>query len=105
MTKIRFCDGEKTKIDLIGHAEFNPGNDIVCSAISSQVYTFLEIINEFADANKVHGFEFRLDSGDVHISFEKSKYHTDVVDAAIHYFLTGIGMIAAQYPENVEVTT
>lgn len=77
-----------------GHAEYNPGNDIVCASVSCLMYTLygaaLELIGN-ADA--------KMDKGHSVVLFEGKE------KAKILFYTIAIGMLQIQksYPDHVRV--
>lgn len=80
----------------IGHAEYNPGNDIVCSAISTLAYTLACGISNSLTQTK----NISLKSGNVSINV---KSDTLEVRAMFKMVLLGYKMLAEKYSENILV--
>lgn len=78
-------------IEADGHAGFNPGNDIVCSAVSTLFYTF------GAYASSKEGAECDCVFAD---GCSKIKVSGDI-DEAYKMFNMGLKMIEKKYPENI----
>lgn len=84
-----------------GHADYNPGNDIVCAGCSAVWYSFLGWIANMPEHVKVldeqneseRNFHYVRATGDA--SFE----------AAFDMALIGLAQLAEKYPENVKVIT
>lgn len=76
-----------------GHALFNPGNDIVCSAVSCLFYTFVGFLGNCKDI--WHSFE--LKSGNAEIKAEGD------IGQAYKMFMIGLLQIEKSYPDNVKV--
>lgn len=81
---------DKVIIDLIGHAGYNPGNDVVCAAISILTYTLL---NELA--NSKVPFKHKVSPGKVHIETKRIP--------AIRTVITGWRLLEEAYPEHVKL--
>lgn len=79
------------KID--GHAGFNPGNDIVCAAVSTLMFAYLNTLIE-------EGIDYELFSADGSYMI-KSK--SDDVEPYLMMLTVGLKMIRQEYPEYVEV--
>lgn len=84
---------EKDKVTLKGHAEYNPGHDIVCAAVSALFYTLLGYLEEKARVD-----EAKEESGDAWITFHGG-------GEALEMFSLGVRQISETYPENVKVVT
>jgi uncharacterized protein YsxB (DUF464 family) len=100
MTKVTCTNdrGEFT-IDIDGHAGYNPGMDIVCSAVS--ILGFI-LMNEIANMD---GEIKRISPGDgnIHIVFKPYKEKREIAEAKIYTIMTGYELLAEQYPANVEI--
>lgn len=90
--------GEYT-IDIDGHAGFNPGMDIVCSACSILGYTLLNALESQHAEYKI----MSEDEGNIHIVFKPMEHDAEYTDAIITTVMTGYELLAEQYPNNVEL--
>ena len=99
MTKIKwYWEGDEFGISAEGHAAYNPGNDIVCSAISCLLQTLwagLEMYCFTPVEHKQKSGMFAL-SGSVYGYKER-------VTTLFNSILFGLEQIAEQYPENVKI--
>lgn len=85
------------KITLRGHADYNPGNDIVCAALSNTAYMLLNyLLRKHEDAL----LSYQDDPGNFIMVIDTAGHD---VETAIDVFCIGVEQIAANYPENVEV--
>lgn len=88
---------EQSKITLKGHAKYAPyGYDIVCSAVSTLVYTFQESIEKLTEDTV--GFSYGID--ETVICYDVVSCKTKLL---IESFLLGLKLIAQNYPNNVSV--
>jgi uncharacterized protein YsxB (DUF464 family) len=91
----------KLQLEVMGHAGFNPGNDIVCSAISALAYTYagamnnLKLTSSFKDLSG--DFLCEADISGAGIA-DKMKAKT-----IFNTIFIGIKQVADSYPENVVV--
>ncbi len=90
MTRASF-EREPNRLCLIGHAGYHAGNDIVCAAISALVYALVGYLDS-------SGADYICDIGDGAATVE-CETHT----MAFETVLAGLRMIAAEYPENLQV--
>jgi uncharacterized protein YsxB (DUF464 family) len=102
MTNIRITSKQNVYIlNEEGHAEFNPGNDIVCSAISALTYTLV------CGARNIEGVKFiteRLLPGDVRVVMTtKTESAMKALDVLFDTFTCGFLMLEKSYPKNVHV--
>lgn len=77
-----------------GHALFNPGNDIICSAVSALFYAFAGFLH---NNSKVRRAEVHLESGDA-----KIKASGDIKQA-FDVFAIGLLQIEKSYPDNIKI--
>lgn len=96
-----FRDGSFSA-ELQGHAGYNPGNDLVCAAISQLVYTFAQIVYQGEQDKKLTVGEVKLDPGDVSITFYvPEKKDRDEFLNHLSFFVTGIKLLCEEFPEYV----
>lgn len=81
-------------INGVGHAGFNTGNDIVCSAVSTLFYTFGAFVSSKSNAE----CECRFDKGKARIKASGD------IDDNYRMFKLGLKMIEEQYPENIKLS-
>jgi uncharacterized protein YsxB (DUF464 family) len=100
MTEIRWYQ-EKALcgVQAKGHAEFNPGNDIVCSAISALLQTLYAGLEMRCYARVHHEQESGWFCIDVGIE-EKNR---DRIEALFNSVIYGLELIAEKYPNNVKI--
>jgi len=86
-------------LELAGHSEYNPGNDIVCAGASSLAYTLAQAV---CDLDIPHDIYFEL--GDARIiaspQTKSKKRDTELIFKA---FCKGLVMLEEQYPDNIQV--
>ena len=81
-------------LQLMGHACYNPGNDIVCASVSAITYTLMGYLN-----NSEADYTAHFDSGDCAITCERTRD----TDTAIKMAVIGYAQIAMSYPDNVTI--
>lgn len=89
-------------LEVKGHAEFNPGNDIVCSAVSALAYTLAGAIQNIGFDDSV----FKEKPGDYLLDIKFKDASVKAIDRAKTIFeaiYIGIWQIANTYPDNVSV--
>lgn len=79
-------------VDLIGHAEFNPGNDIVCASVSTLAYALYNTLMH-------DGALIVIKDGSMHMEFP----YTEALEYHLKMFTVGIDMIQERYPDNVRL--
>lgn len=100
MTDIRwYLENDDFGICAEGHAEYNPGNDIVCSAISC----LLQTLYAGLEMQCFTPVEHRQESGKFVVSGSVYGYRERFV-ALFNSILYGLELIAEQYPDNVRIT-
>lgn len=104
MTSINISrSGSRYDIRIEGHADYNPGLDIVCSAVSMLSFTLMQALrNEDEDGNMAL-CDIRYSSGDVHISVTPVDGCCERIMTIIDTITIGFELLSNQYPENVEL--
>lgn len=87
-----------TSLSAKGHAGYNPGNDIVCSAVSVLMQVFEVSAQEFTVDNIISSME----DGNVVIAWPRAP--TKELSLLIDSLYLGLCQIAATYPDNVSVS-
>lgn len=87
---------------LKGHADYNPGNDIVCASISALSYALLGALDNTKGLNKrnVHIEPGRLD---IEINPFLLSKEQEIVDQIFKTILIGLLQIEKQYPEHIKI--
>lgn len=100
MTEIKWYE-RKNVCGLIakGHAGFNPGNDIVCSAVSCLLQTLYAGLEIKCDAKVSQ----RQEDGYYEIQAEYYDGNKRMVEAVFGSVVIGLELIAGGYPANVKV--
>ena len=89
--------------EIKGHAGYNPGNDIVCSAVSALAYTLAGAVNGIRGIDQI---TCKDKPGDFLFCVSIKKLSSPIYGKLKTIFLTvytGINLIAESYPKNVEV--
>ena len=84
-------------VRLVGHANYNPGNDVVCAAVSSLVCAFAN-----AAKNSKHVFDIdclSIESGDVYIKIRV----TEAFVPALEMFILGLMSIREAHPQKIKI--
>jgi uncharacterized protein YsxB (DUF464 family) len=105
MIKCRFLYIPEASLicEIKGHAGYNPGNDIVCSAVSALAYTLAGAVNSLCKINEAR---YNDNPGDFLFDVSIKGLSSPTYDSLKTIFLTvytGIKLIAESYPKNVEV--
>ena len=97
MIEVRATDkGGYFTIQLDGHANFNPGNDVVCAAASTLIQTFAASAENGIGGASVSLIEFSSGKATVKIKGGGALYRSCVL---------GFMMLEKAHPENVKVIT
>lgn len=92
-------------ISIAGHAEYNPGNDIVCSGVSAIAYAFLGLLK--TDIDTTPGclkIKNTVESGNVDCSITDICFsHINRVNTALDLLYIGLKQIEMEYPDHVQV--
>jgi uncharacterized protein YsxB (DUF464 family) len=100
MTKVQIkrCPW-KVEIRLKGHAQYNPGNDIVCAALSNTCYMLLNYLLE-EEPRVIESYQD--DPGDFRIDINPV-VESESLNPILRMFEIGIKQIADNYPKNVSL--
>ena len=85
---------EMYTIEIEGHAGYNPGNDIVCSAVSTLIQTFAASAENHVGGSTIVACE--LGSGHAKVSIKGCS-------ALYRSCVLGLTMIGNSYPDNLRV--
>lgn len=89
---------DRAMLKMDGHANYNPGNDIVCAGCSAILYGLVNWLENSKD--KLHGNPYiRMDSGTATISAKGGPELHEAFKQALFGFMS----ISSSYPENVSV--
>ena len=91
-------DADRSVLDMEGHADYNPGNDIVCAGASAVVNALAGWLVNSGD--KLTGKpEIVMESGRAHISARGGV----AVHEAFKQALCGLANIQQSYPKNISL--
>lgn len=104
MTRAKFYEGgDIATIDIVGHAGFNPGNDIVCAGISTLCDTFNNTIVIMVSKGLVKNAYIKRLPGDYHVEVILEPKYKREWKAVKLMFLTGLRMIEESFPNYLKV--
>lgn len=104
MTTARFNrKGGGYDITITGHADFNPGLDIVCSAVSMLTYTLMQCLKDAEDKGCLTECKMSYQSGDVFISVMPEQFYRKLLENTVDTIITGFELLADKYPDNVKL--
>ena len=98
MVTVTVADGDTKHLSMTGHANFSPGDDIVCAACSALVFALLG----YMENNPAHIFEvgeFTVRKGEVRLSAAGD----NAFAAAFETVTLGLAKIAEKYPKHVRL--
>ena len=87
--------GERWRVEMNGHADYDPGHDVVCAGCSAIVYALANYLRGVG----AERLEERLEPGEVRLE----AVGDGAVAAAFQMAAVGLEEIARQYPEHVQV--
>lgn len=84
-----------------GHAEYNPGNDIVCSAVSALLQTLWAGLEMYCFTNVEH----KQQSGAFELRGKISRFkdHESKATALFNSIVYGLDLISKNYPDHVKI--
>mgnify|MGYP000991510939 FL=1 len=98
MVTVTVADGEIKSLAMTGHANFSPGDDIVCAACSALVFALLA----YMESEPAHILEVRelfVQKGEVRLKAKGD----DAFAAAFETATLGLKKIAKKYPKHVQL--
>lgn len=90
-------------IRLKGHANYQPGNDIVCAAVSALTFALAQKAVDMDAEEKGHIIERQIEPGDTRIAFLPGKTAEEEWKIALSTIVEGYNLIQAVHPSNVVV--
>ena len=107
MTEITFKeDSNEFIITVKGHAGFNPGYDIVCSAVSILTTTLVQCLMDIENERIINITEHSIKCGDVYIKLSTMKSEREATNRLITVLdtiKTGFELLQSHYPNNVRL--
>ena len=101
MTNIKCIqDRSEYTIDIDGHAGYNPGMDIVCSAASILGYTLANALKDIEADKKIISMG---EDGEIHICIIPVRVTAEEARVIVNTIMLGYTLLADQYPDNVSV--
>lgn len=91
------------RLDIAGHAGYNPGNDIVCAAVSILATTLAQQMQELEDIDAFSAMECVLEAGNVHIYARVREGRVWRYDVLFDTVMTGFQLLNNTFPEHVSV--
>lgn len=93
-------NGNHPYLEMTGHAEYNPGNDVVCAGASSIVYTLAGYLSCAGHEPEL----MQLEPGSARISIDISKSeHRVAIKTAFDMAAIGLLQLEKTYPSHVQV--
>jgi uncharacterized protein YsxB (DUF464 family) len=105
MTSASVIENDDTyHVSVTGHAGYNPGNDIVCAAISTLTATLGDFFRRLDYKNDTSNVTCLIYTSGEFVLTVKKDYRTErEARAAIDMFLIGMEALASNYPNNVRL--
>jgi uncharacterized protein YsxB (DUF464 family) len=96
---------DRAHVLMEGHADFNPGNDIVCSAISALGYSLLGLLKNYAEETPgCINLEFTEENGLIDCKVTQIHFsHINRLNTALDMLFIGLKQIELQYPDSIKV--
>lgn len=93
---------EGISLSMTGHADYNPGNDIVCSAISALAYTLAGTLEHKRNLNDFE-LQHAENDGDFICRVSKMAIYTEKIKTIFETIYIGLKQIENQYPEHINI--
>lgn len=92
------------ELSVTGHAQYHPGNDIVCAAASVLSQAAVQVLYELEDEGKVWISREVAEVGTVDIRAEAVKGQDPRLPERLHMAAAGFKLLSDGYPECVTFT-
>ncbi|MCR5703001.1 MAG: ribosomal-processing cysteine protease Prp [Eubacterium sp.] len=105
MTEIKFsATAEGVELRVVGHANYNPGHDIVCAAVSMLVNTYASLVEDYSNVMDLQ--EMKVNAGEVIIRYRdvKSEEAADELNNYNAFVIRGSKMLQEGFPDYVSFT-
>lgn len=96
-------DGCRYCVDISGHAGYNPGQDIVCAAVSVLAYTYMQCVRDMEEAGELEKMRLEYMPGKVLVDVTAKPIACKHLDSVIEVIETGLELLHHQYPGHVIV--
>ena len=105
MTEIHYQrTGEKVRISVVGHAAYNPGNDIVCAGVSAITFQLLGVLADLDDDKMIYEHSLDVNDGFVIVQFSLVPEAFELWNIIWMVIEKGWKNIAEEYPDHVVVS-
>jgi len=96
MIRVRFCQSNGNHIlEMTGHADYNPGNDIVCAGASAIAYTLIGSLTNLAKDE----ISYSAEPGELNLVCPVGK-NSEIL---FHGAIIGLLQLQQKYPDNISV--
>jgi uncharacterized protein YsxB (DUF464 family) len=103
MIEIRF-NPKGNVLRMNGHADFNPGNDVICSAASVICYTLAQNYQFCFDRGELEKPpHIKLEGGNVVLAATPKRKYRKAFNVMVNAVLVGFVLLANQFPDNVKL--
>ena len=96
-------DNTGYEIAVMGHAGFNPGNDVVCAAVSTITFTLLQAVLSMEAEGKAYNVFHTRGDGEFILRFNVRGFARRTAYAVIRALVDGYRLIEEQNPNYVAV--
>lgn len=92
--------GTQYEVAVRGHADYRPGNDIVCAAVSTLTYTLAQVLEDMKEEGELD-CEITLECGKA--EFLIYPWDGEKLETVLQVIRTGFELLAHRYPLNVRL--
>lgn len=101
MIRIDITETEQEyKLIMSGHADYNPGNDIVCAAASILGQTAVQVMYELEDAGQVEMIHDIVSNGQIYLEVKVAGSESMLFER-MKTIRTGFELLSSTYPDHV----
>ena len=98
------CEGGRYIFSACGHAAYcEGGDDIVCAAVSTLVFTLYRAVCALDTRGDISRFYHTLSKGEALLDFTVKERALDAAGQIVDSYMEGFVTVADKFPENVSV--
>ena len=104
MTEVTYTERDnRVRITVTGHAQFNPGNDIVCAGISAITFQLLSYVAAMQMEGQIEDAASEVKDGWVIVTFVLLPGSKQAWDTAWKVIKMGYQNISEEYPKHLSI--
>ncbi|MFZ5975209.1 MAG: ribosomal-processing cysteine protease Prp [Bacillota bacterium] len=96
--------GDVFRIQIEGHADYNPGQDIICASCSTLAYTLLQCLKAEQESNNFIVFDHDIKEGvgSYYVKMRPLQRAIGYIEVMVNTIASGFALLAHKYPNHVK---